>query len=76
MNRDEIPQDVALRRRDFFKESAAELNLLFKLLRKRKEAIKQVESVLVTISDKEDPAETSRKIQQIRSIIQGSQAGS
>ena len=71
LNRDEIPQrDVQLREKDFFKEVAKELSILFRVLRQRKSALSQVKQILRTVSDQEKPEETHRKIQQIRSIIQ------
>ncbi len=76
LNQNEIPQDFSLRQKDFFKESAAELNLLFKVLRKRKAAISQVEGILTTISEKAEPQEVRNKIQEIRSIIKSSQNNS
>ena len=76
INQNEIPQDVSLRQKDFFKEVAVELNYLFKLLRLRKEAITQVEGILATISEKAKPAEVRQKIQEIRGIIQRAHSGS
>ncbi len=70
LNRNEIPSDVYLRKKDFFKEVAFELNTLFKLLRERKEAINQVGSILSSISDRAEPPEVRKKIQDIRVIIQ------
>jgi len=72
LNRSEIPLMVRLRRKDFFKEVALELNELFKLLRQRKQAIDQVEGILASISERAEPEEVRHKIQEIRSIIRNS----
>ena len=76
INRDEIPQDVFLRRKDFFKELAIELNLLFKLLRKRKTAIQQIEKLLNSVSNQDRPEELQKKVQEIRHIIESSKVPS
>lgn len=72
LNRNQIPGDFKLRERDFFKESATELNQLFKILRKRKDAIEHVGKVLESISDRAEPQEVREKIKEIRSIVKDS----
>ena len=72
LNKDEIPQDIHLRRKDFFKELAIELNILFKLLRKRKEVMNQVDNVISSISNEQDAREIQKKLSEIRSIIRNS----
>ncbi|MBI4388244.1 MAG: hypothetical protein HY582_04315 [Candidatus Omnitrophica bacterium] len=76
INQDEIPQDVHLRRKDFFKELAIELNLLFKLLRKRKTAIQQINGIVTQVSGQEAPEEIRKKLEEIRQILKGSKDSS
>ncbi len=76
INQDEIPQDVHLRRKDFFKELAVELNLLFKLLRKRKTAIQQINGIIAQVSGQEAPEETRKKLEEIRQILKVSKDSS
>ena len=69
-NRDgEIPSEFSLRNKDFFKESAAELNAVFKVLRKRKDIMGQVEKVVSNISEKADSQELKSKLSQIKAIL-------
>lgn len=72
LNQSEIPPDVNLRRRDFFKEIAVELNLLFRTMRKRKTAIEQADKILASISEQDNPQDTRKKIEEARSIIRQS----
>lgn len=70
LNRNDIPQDVSLRRRDFFKELAVELNELFKLLRERRLEIEKVKEIVSSVSGCEDLNELRRKMNEIRSIME------
>jgi len=67
--KNEIPQDILLREKDFFQEIALELNHVFRSLRKRKAAIAEIESILSSISEKDASLETRERIQEIRSIL-------
>ncbi len=70
LSRDQIPSDVTLREKDFFKEIAVELNMVFKSLRKRQQAIEQVETIISSMSSAQLPPETKQKVEQLRSILQ------
>ena len=72
LGHNEIPQDVALRSKDFFKESANELNEVFRALRKRKDAIQRAEGILSTLSHADLRPEAKAKLDEIRSILRDS----
>lgn len=70
LSRDQIPSNVTLRDKDFFKEIATELNLVFKSLRKREEALNQVDSLIASLSSAQLTPDTKQKVDQVRSALQ------
>ncbi|PIQ86365.1 MAG: hypothetical protein COV74_05055 [Candidatus Omnitrophica bacterium CG11_big_fil_rev_8_21_14_0_20_45_26] len=67
--RGEIPQDVALRQKDFFKDTATELNSVFKTLRQRRSVIRQAEEQMEALSRIQNPAEIQQRIKEIQKIL-------
>ena len=70
LSQNEIPGEFKLREKDFFKELAAELNVVFKMLHNRKKAMSQLDSILSTIPDQGLPPEARQKIGEIKGILQ------
>jgi len=70
LSQDQIPSDVTLRDKDFFKEIAVELNLVFKSLRKRQQAIEQVEKILASMSSSELSSDSKKKLDEMKLILQ------
>ena len=69
LGENEIPSDVTLRDKDFFKEMAFELNHAFKTMRKRKVAMDQVDKILSSVNLSDSPPEMQKRISEIKSII-------
>ncbi len=70
LRRDDIPRNVKLRQNDFFKEIAEELNVIFDVLRKRKDTVESVERLLASVSEQDLSQETRGKIGEAKSLIQ------
>jgi len=68
--RGEVPQDIALRKGDFFKDTAAELSTVFKAMRERGRAIKEVEEILESISTSSSSTDTHKRVAKARQILQ------
>jgi hypothetical protein len=68
--RGEIPHDIQLRERDFFKEIAAELNQVFRTLRDRNAALREVEQLVASLSDQDAPQTQRERLQKIRTVLQ------
>ena len=65
----DIPaQDFHLRQKDFFKEVAAELNILLKALRQKKTTIDQIKALASSASSQTNPEEVRKKLEEIRTI--------
>ena len=69
MSHGEIPGEIHLRPRDFFKETADEINLVIQLLKERDGAARQIDDAVKNISDANLPADATDKIRQIRSGV-------
>ncbi len=69
MGSGEIPGDVQLRRRDFFKETADELNRVIQLLREFDNTSQKIDSVLTQIPKEKLTQDLSTKITEIRTSL-------
>ena len=63
----EIPNEIQLRPRDFFKETAEEINHVIRFLKKRESTIKQIIEDVQEIEEQNLPAEVRERISRIRS---------
>lgn len=69
MGSGEIPGDVHLRKRDFFKETADELNRVIQLLREMDETAQKVNQVFTQLPKDVLPADLRSKIQDINTVL-------
>lgn len=69
MGSGEIPGDVRLRKRDFFKETADELNRVIQLLRELDNTSKKMDQVLTQLPKESLPADLSNKIREIHNSL-------
>ena len=69
MGSGEIPAEIQLRRRDFFKETADELNRVIKLLSEFDEASKELNGMLNELSRQDVSQNVSANIQKIKSKL-------
>lgn len=65
----EIPNEVRLRRRDFFKETAEELNRVIQLVKEFDNTSQKIDSLLAQLPDDKLPKELSTKIHDIRNSL-------
>ncbi len=64
-----IPQDIKLRDKDFFKDTAEELNRMLRVLRRYDESAKQVEILLADDRFKQLPPDLTQKISETKGIL-------
>ncbi len=69
MGSGEIPGDVQLRKRDFFKETADELNRVIQLLREMDNTAQKINQVLTQLPKDALPPDLSNKIQDINTTL-------
>lgn len=69
MGSGEIPSEIQLRRRDFFKETAEELNRVIQLVKELDSVSQKVDSVLTQIPDDQLPNGLSTKIRDIHNTL-------
>jgi methyl-accepting chemotaxis protein len=65
----ELPNEVTLRPRDFFKDTAEDLNKIIRFLKKRDAAIQKVQDCLNDINHEVLPSEAKGKISQAQHLI-------
>lgn len=69
MGSGEIPGNVQLRKKDFFKETADELNRVIQLLREFDHTSQKIDQVLTQLPKESLPADLSNKIRDIRNSL-------
>ena len=69
MGSGEIPSEVHLRRRDFFKETAEELNRVIQVLKDFDHASQKIDNLLVQLPKDALPADMSNQIREIHSAL-------
>ncbi|MBI4367917.1 MAG: methyl-accepting chemotaxis protein, partial [Candidatus Omnitrophica bacterium] len=69
MGRGEIPNDIQLRRRDFFKETADEINKVIYLLREFEKASHAAEDLLQDASQEKLSPKASSRIKEIHNVF-------
>ena len=69
MGSGEIPGDVQLRRRDFFKETADELNRVIHLLREFEKTSQKIDTLLTQIPKEALPQGASTKLDEIQNTL-------
>ena len=69
MGSGEIPNEVQLRRRDFFKETAEELNRVIQLLKEFDNTSQKIDNILNQLPKEKLPQDLSSKINEIRATL-------
>ena len=69
MGSGEIPSEVQLRKKDFFKETADELNRVIQLLKELDSTSQRIDNVLAQIPKNSLPSDLTSKIEQIHSTL-------
>lgn len=69
MGSGEIPNEVQLRRRDFFKETAEELNRVIQLLKEFDNMSQKIDNILNQLPKEKLPQDLSSKINEIRATL-------
>ena len=69
MGSGEIPSEVQLRRRDFFKETAEELNRVIQLLKQFDATSQKIDTILTQIPEQALPKDISHKIHEVHDTL-------